>query len=551
MNESVKLTPLGGLGRIGLNLMLLEAAGERLVIDCGMQFPDHRAPGVDAVLPDLSFLRGYNPTAYILTHGHEDHIGGVPYALRAAPAPIYGTAFTLGLVARKLSEHGLDGRVVAHQIGPKRPLALAGMTLDFLRVTHSIPDCVSVAFHTPAGTVIHTGDWKYDREPVDGDEFDEAGFRRLGDAGVLLLMSDSTNAEVPGWSWSERRVAEAIETHVSTHPGRVFVSLFSSNLHRVHLMADLAARTGRRLCLMGRSLHRYVEVAREVGRSSIVPDELVDPRRLDSVDDSRLLVCITGSQAESQSALCRAAMNDHPWLRFRPGDLLIHSARFIPGNERAIFEMLTHLSKSGAKVLHSMAAKVHASGHAYRDEMAHMLGLVRPRFFVPLHGEWPFLRRQSELAMSLGTEQSVVVENGQPFEVTDAGIRTLPPVNLEAHYRDGMITANRDELDLDERMRAALNGFAALRVQVIRGADRLQADVAIRLGGVYSDRGKMRRECGDSVQAGLESLPGYAPLADIEEAAEIYARRYFKNHLGKRPAIVVFLEDVTPGGSRR
>lgn len=543
-NDGVGILPIGGLGRIGMNMMLLWVGDDHFLIDCGVLFADEHAPGADLVLPDLGYLKTIAPKvrAILLTHGHEDHIGAIPHVLKVCPAPVYGTRFTLGLVQEKLLEHGMAGLVDTIPIDPESRLQIGAAHFEFIRVTHSIPDCVSVLIDTPVGKILHTGDWKIDLEPVDDEHFDEARFREAGDNGVLLLLSDSTNAMVSGWSTSERQAGRGLEEQIRGVEGRVFVAMFSSNVHRLRLLGDIAGRLGRRICFAGRSLHSYARVAREVGIPG-VPHSEVDVSRIDQVPDHELLVCMTGSQAEPGSALFRAAVGTHPNIRFRRGDTVILSARFIPGNERTIHEMINQISRWGVHVVTPKGLGIHASGHAHRDELRHMMELVRPRFFVPIHGEYSFLLRQAELARQAGIENVTVIENGKMLHIEPTRLRMGQTIPLEPYYFDGTVTGNADYLAIRDRTKAAHNGVVAVHLQLNRDSRHITGRVQLNTVGVCTDDGRHLSACQRFVEQELALLPAFAPTREICDATEMLIRRYFRRAVGKKPVVLVTYDE--------
>lgn len=545
MTRPVRLIALGGLGEIGLNLMVLSVGEDSFVIDCGVQFPDASMLGAELVLPDLRYLESIagRIRAVILTHGHEDHIGAVPHVLRRCPAPVYGTPFTLGLVQEKLLEHGLAGSVHTIPVTPDTVLPLGSVTFEFVRVTHSIPDCVSLVARTPVGTIIHTGDWKIDRDPVDGQHFDRARFEALGDEGVHLLLSDSTNAEVPGWNRGEREVADALERQIAAWPARVLVTLFSSNVHRVTQVFDIARRTGRRVCLVGRSLRKYLHVARDVGIFPHSPDDTVDSRKLDQIDGRDVLVILTGSQGEPRSALAQAAAAEHRDLSIRPDDLILFSSRKIPGNERAIFRMINNLARQGAHVVHGHSSGVHTSGHAARDELGEMLLLTRPRHFIPVHGEYSFLQSHAELARDLGVPHTLIAENGDVVDVTADGPAVVDQVRLENFYVDADVTADAASLELAQRGRIAWNGVVSAWLRVARTSSRLAVTARLATTGLFTDGDRHLAACATFLADEMALLPSVAPARDVRDAAEMLVRRYFKRATGKKPVVLVTLDE--------
>ena len=542
-SRDVVVLPIGGLGRIGMNMTLIGVRGAWHVIDCGVRFPDPEQFGAASVLPDLGWLETIAPDiqSVVLTHGHEDHIGALPHLLRRVKAPVLGTRFTLELVRRKLSESPGFGDVDLRTIAPGERCSFPGIEFGFVRVTHSIPDCVSVVAHTDQGTVLHTGDWKIDREPVDGERFDEARFKSLGDAGVRLLLSDSTNALVPGWTASEASLVEPLKALVEGAPGRVLVTTFASNLHRLESVCRIAEEAGRSVCLLGRSLSRYVEVARAAGRWSPDPGLLVAPERLDDLPDEHLLIVTTGTQGESSSALARLSRGDHPLLSVRAGDRVLHSARVIPGNERAVNAMFSGLIRRGAEVVHGWRSGIHCSGHARQDELDHMLGLVRPNTFVPIHGEVAFLREHAERARRAGVQEVHEIENGVGIVLKDEGVHLESLGVLDTWFDDGTRVGTFEELGMRDRVRLAYNGVVGVHVrwEGIPGAGEPVVDLDTR--GLYTDEGRLLDRCRREVAGivtGIGGTPGDEPMEDVIARA---VRRFFKRDSGRRPEVMVFL----------
>lgn len=415
--------PLGGLGEVGMNCFSLETEGDLLVVDCGVSFPG-RTHGIDLVHPSLDYIHGRQDRlrAIVLTHGHEDHVGAVPYLLRGLrrPVPIYGPRYALAMVRRRLEEH--DGVTVAtfHALIPGQRQRIGAFELEPVRVNHSIPDATAIIYRTRAGTVVHSGDFKIEERPLDGEAFGHDALRAAGDEGVDLLLSDSTNVDVEGTSGEEADVASCLETLARQAPGRFVVALFASNVYRIKSVVAAAKATGRKVCLLGRSLQTHSEVARELGLIPELAEVLV------GVDEARLLprerVCViaTGTQGEPPAALSRLAAGTHPSLALEPGDTVVLSSRVIPGNEKVVFGMLDRLERLGCSVAHRRTDPgVHVSGHAARDEQRRFLELCRPRTFIPVHGTYHHLRRHAELARETGVRQPLVVENGAVVSLCD------------------------------------------------------------------------------------------------------------------------------------
>ncbi|MGE4095921.1 MAG: ribonuclease J, partial [Candidatus Binatia bacterium] len=402
---TLRIVPLGGLGEIGLNLMLIEyvpasdSEPAAIAIDCGLMFPEREMLGIDIVIPDFRYLRErQHLKGVVFTHGHEDHIGALPYLLREFNVPVYGTPFTLGLLHDKLDEHDLLDETDLHEVHPRESWQIGPFQIEAINVTHSIVDAVALAITTPLGVIIHTGDFKLDQTPIDGRQSDLARFAELGEQGVLLLLSDSTNVERAGTTPSERAVTRPIEDLLSHASGKVLVATFASHIHRIRQVIDLSIKHGRGVGIVGKSLVGNIETARETGHLKIPADTLIEVNKLGDRDPQTVTLLTTGSQGEPLSALSRIATGDHPQVKISPGDTVILSSRVIPGNERTVGRLLDHLCRRGAEVYYEAVACVHVSGHASQEELQLMLNLVRPQFFVPVHGEFRYLVRHCELA---------------------------------------------------------------------------------------------------------------------------------------------------------
>ncbi len=422
----LRVIPLGGLGEVGMNCMALEVEHELLIIDCGTNFPGDDY-GVDVVHPDFAWLHANweRVRGIFLTHGHEDHIGGLPYLLRERSVPLYGPAHALQLVARRFAEHGLEEQPSDfREANTRRVYRLGPFEVEPIRVSHSIVEATALSITTEAGRVVHSGDFKFDDNPSDGQPTDVERLRLLGDEGVDLLLSDSTNVDAPGTSGSEGDVAEALDEVIKSASRRVFVALFASNVHRLISLGQIAQRRGRRLCLLGRSLVSHVEVARKLGYLDWPPELLLPAERVRSYPKDEVLVLATGTQAEPAAAMARLARGEHRFAEVEQGDTVVFSSRIIPGCDRAVVDMMGQLMRRGAVVHSRWTDPVHASGHAHRDEQARMIELLRPRCFVPVHGTLHHLRRHAELATSLGVPHVTVIENGQSVILSEAGLRS-------------------------------------------------------------------------------------------------------------------------------
>ncbi|HEY7398928.1 MAG TPA: ribonuclease J [Gaiellaceae bacterium] len=463
MADVLRVIPLGGLGEVGKNMTVYELGGDRLVVDAGMAFPRDEHLGVDLILPDFGYLRdGGRVRAVVLTHAHEDHVGALPYLMREIEVgEVWATRLTLGLVKSKLDEHGLLRAAELREIDPDgRPLELGPFTLEFVRMAHSVPDTVGIAIETPAGRVFHTGDWKLDHTPVDGLRTDVGKLAELGNRGVDLLCGDSTNAERPGFTRSERVVGEAFRQIIPVRQGRVLVSSFASNIHRMQQAIDVAVDCGRRVAVVGRSMRRNLNVARNLGYIEVADELLVRPADLDDVPPHEQLVLCTGSQGEPLSALTRIAYNDHPSVHVERGDTVIISARPVPGNELRVHDAINRLTRNGAEVLHEENAPVHVSGHARAEELRTLLGLVRPKAVMPIHGEFRMLAAHGRLAQESGVPASsiVIAENGDVVELSAAGVRIAGKIDAGVTFVDGLGVGDVSDVALRDRRHMSEDG---------------------------------------------------------------------------------------------
>ena len=422
VNGNVSIIPLGGLGEFGLNMMVYETEDDLIIIDTGFMLPGSDMPGVDLIFPDIHYLveRQEKIRGILLTHGHEDHIGALAYVLRQLDVPVYGTQLTLAIASGRLREYGVFDKAQLNTIAPGDTVELGNFTAEFIHVTHSIPDSVAIALHTPIGVIVHTGDFKFDMTPVDGKLSDIQTLARLGAEDVLMLVSDSTNAERTGQTPSERSIYHTIDSIFQNTEQKLFLSTFSSSLHRIQQFVDLADKHRRLIAVSGRSLINNVRTASELGYLDVNQDYLIDARDASMFKPHEVMILSTGSQGEPRSALTLMALDNHPFLNVEPGDTVVISARIIPGNEKAIGHVVNHLLKRGAKIYHERNAEVHVSGHGASEDLKLMLNLLRPKFFIPMHGEYQNLVRHAELAESVGIpkENINVAEDGELIHLT-------------------------------------------------------------------------------------------------------------------------------------
>jgi ribonuclease J len=459
---SLRIIPLGGLGEVGKNMTVYEHGDDVVVVDAGLAFPRDEHLGVDLVLPDTTYLHDRRVRAVVLTHGHEDHVGGLPYLLRQVDCDeVIATRLTLGLIKSKLDEHGLASATQLREAEIGRPIQVGSFRLDFVRVAHSIPDAMAVVLETPAGRVVHTGDWKLDHTPVDGQKTDVGRLAELGNEGVDLLFGDSTNAERPGMTGSERLVGEAFRTLIPLRRGRILVVSFASNVHRMQQAIDVAVQVGRKVAIVGRSMRKNLNIARGLGYLEIPDDVVIKPQEAMELPPEQVMILCTGSQGEPMSALTRIAYGDHPAISIERGDTVILSAKPVPGNELRVHDSINRLAKMGAEVLHQEISNVHVSGHACSEELRTMLALLRPRSVVPAHGEYRMLAAHGQLAREAGVpaDSIVIAENGSVIELRPgAAPQIVDRVESGVTLVDGLGVGDVKDVALRDRRHLSEDG---------------------------------------------------------------------------------------------
>jgi len=550
MDEVLSIIPLGGLGEIGLNMMVLEYGDDIIVIDAGQMFPEEDMLGVDIVIPDFSYLLDNSKKlrGIILTHGHEDHTGALPYLLRNIKVPVYGTMLTLGLVKEKLREHRIED-IELNPVRPRDIVQLGVFMIEFIRVTHSIVDGVGLGITTPIGRVVHTGDFKLDPTPVDGQLMDFHKFSEYGDMGTLVFLSDSTNAEKGGYTFSEKEVRRSLEDIFSRSERRIIVATFSSNIHRIQQIIDVAVMFGRKVILNGKSMITNAQIALELGYLKIPKETWLRMDEMKRLPDHEVVIVTTGSQGEPLSALSRIAMDEHKQIKIRKGDTVILSAKMIPGNERAIARVINHLLKRGADVIYEKVSEIHVSGHASKEELKLMLNMVRPKYFIPIHGEYRHLIYHSKLAEKAGIppENIFVIEDGDIVEVSREGAWRAGRVSAGRVFIDGKIEDVGDVV-LRDRMRLAHDGV----VIVVIGIEKLTGKVVIgpdiiSRGFVFEDASQeLLTEVKEVVTEALESMgkeiKSEWPL--VQAGVKNTLRRYILRKMERKPMILPLIIEV-------
>ena len=552
-SSPARIVFLGGVGEVGRNMICVELEGRTLVLDCGLSFPHTEMPGIDLVLPDFEYLRKDRSLieAVVLTHGHEDHIGAVPYLLREfdRAIPIYGSAFTLALLEPKLDEHGVRDRADLHVITAGGSVSQGPFSMRFLQVTHSIPDGVAVALDTPLGTVLHSGDFKLDQTPLDGRPTDLQGFGKEASQGVHLFLSDSTNSEEPGVIPSERTLGPVLRDIVASSPRLVVVACFASHMHRVQQVMDAARDSHRVVAILGRSMHQSTRAARELGILEIPDEDLVPIEDLPKLDRSNVLVVCTGSQGEPLSALSLIAAREHKRIKLEPGDAVVLSSSLIPGNEPAIHRVVDGLYRTGAEVYHLPCDQVHVSGHAAAGELQSMLNLVEPRFFIPIHGERRHLSQHARLAREVGipSERILVVEDGDSVEIGKE-CRLAGRVAAGMTFVDGLGIGDVGEVVLRDRRKLSDDGIVIVTVTVDARHGEVVAGPDIVNRGFVQDEtsGEILEEARNRVMLSLEGTSADEVIdpSVLEQTIRKTLGQYFWEVTRRRPVIVPVIMEV-------
>jgi ribonuclease J len=550
--QSLFAIPLGGLGEFGMNMMALRYGDDIIVIDAGMMFPESELLGVDLVIPDITYLKQNRQLvrAIILTHGHEDHIGALPYILRDLNVPVYGTRFTLALVKKRLGEANLLDSTTLREVIPGRRIEVGPYEIEFIPVTHSTVDCVALAVRTPVGIIIHTGDFKIDHTPVGGAGFDIHTFARYGNEGVLALFSDSTNVERPGITPSERAVVPRIEELARSAPRRVILSCFASSIHRIQQVIDIATRVGRKVAFVGRSMVDNVEIAHDLEYLRIPDGMVVRSQDIRSFDPRKIIILASGSQAEPMSSLSRIAVDNHRFVSVDENDTVILSSRIIPGNEKAIFRMLDHMFRRRALVYYDNSAGViHVSGHASQEEQKLVLQLVKPKYFIPVHGEFRHLFRHAALAHQLGavSGEILLAENGQCIEFTEDGAFRRDPVAAGRVLVDSGSLEEIEEVVVRDRRHLSEDGVVVPIIAIDKHTGKLESQPEIVTRGFMSDNGSDLVTGARDIVLRTINTSNAEERADwsvIKEKIRVDLKRFINKQTSKRPLILPVILEV-------
>jgi ribonuclease J len=543
--------PLGGLGEFGMNMMLVACGDTAVLIDAGVMFPEPELFGVDLVIPDLDVLDPYKGRirALVLTHGHEDHIGAVAHVLDRVDGPVYGTKFTLALVEPKLEEHGIDARDRLIAVAPHESVTVGPIRIEFLRVTHSIPDCVALAIHTPAGTIVHTGDFKIDQTPLDGQAFDFHRFAELGAAGVLALFSDSTNADRRGFTGSERDVVQGFEEIFSSTSGKIVVTAFSTSVFRLQVLVDLAEQFDRKVAFVGRGMQQTSQIAGRLGYLRVPPGLQIRDSEVRDFPAHDVLCLCTGSQGEPLAALPRIAIDDHRHVKLGPGDVVVFSSRVIPGNEKSIGRVMNHVARRGAEVVADGQKAVHVSGHASEEELKLLLSLVKPRFFVPIHGEYRQLSRHARMATLVCPDATVLMaEDGDVLRFDAAGGRVADRVATGRVLIDGTRTGEIGDEVLRDRRHLAGDGLVVPVVAINRQTGSLEQMPELITRGLAIDarHDEVLRDAPAMLARAIEeaSLEERTDPGLLKERIRVELQRMFRRRAGRRPLVLPVVMEV-------
>ncbi|MFZ5645770.1 MAG: ribonuclease J [Bacillota bacterium] len=548
----VAIIPLGGMGEIGKNMMAVRFGDKIIVIDCGLAFPEEEMLGIDVVIPDITFLleNREQVLAIVLTHGHEDHIGALPYVLRQLNVPVYGTRLTLGLLHGKLKEQGIEKGVELHTVKPRDSVQIGPFKVEFIRVSHSVPDAVALAIHTPIGTIVHTGDFKIDPTPVDGEVIDFYKFAQLGEKGVLVLMSDSTNSERPGYTHSEKSVGITFDETFRQARERIIMATFASNIHRLQQAITTAHRYDRKVAVVGRSMVNVISIAHELGYLTIPEGTLIEVEEASRLPKNKVLYISTGSQGEPMSALTRIAMGDHRQIDIMPGDTIIISATPIPGNEKLVGRVIDHLFKQGAQVVYESVSGIHVSGHPSQEELKLMINLTKPKFFVPVHGEHRMLIKHARLAREMGIPANhiFVCENGHVLEFSKRSGKLSGRVTAGRILVDGLGVGDVGNIVLRDRKQLSQDGILIVVVSISKESGQISAgpDIVSR-GFVYvRESEQLMDEVKDKVRVILDKCTdrGITEWSNIKSQVRDSLGKFLYEKTRRRPMILPIIMDI-------
>ncbi|HEX9269285.1 MAG TPA: ribonuclease J [Candidatus Limnocylindria bacterium] len=551
---TVRVIPLGGVGEIGKNMLAIEQGDDMLLVDAGLMFPDEEMLGIDLVIPDIRYVRerARKVRGIVITHGHEDHIGALPYVLRDFPnTPIHATKLTLGLIRTKLREHKLADRTQLREIAPGRPFDVGPFRCDTYFVCHSIPDAVGVTIETAHGTIVHSGDWKFDHTPVDGRQTDFARLAAIAAKGVLLLLSDSTRAEVPGYTPSERHVGEVFDAIMSRAPGRVITTTFASNISRIKQIVEIAYAWGRRTAIVGRSMENYTKTARDLGYLEYPEGAIVHPAELSKLPDHEICIITTGSQGEPTSALSRMALGDHRHVAVKDGDTVVMSANPIPGNEELVSRTVDNLFKLGADVIYDGASRPHVSGHASQEELKLLLNILRPRLFIPIHGEYRMLVRHARMAIDVGVapENAFVITNGDVVEIDSRGARVGAHVASGQVYVDGLGVGDISQSVMRDRLSIGNEGvfLVVVTIEQQTGAVVAGPDIVTKGFVPEQDAADLLEEAKQKVIEGLgraQTGPHLAEASALKDAIHESLASFLYERTKRRPMVLPVIMQV-------
>ena len=547
MSSVLEIIPLGGIGEFGMNCMAVRYGDEMLILDAGMGFPEETAYGVDVCIPDFDFLEEYRDhiTAIVLTHGHEDHLGALPYILKKFNVPVYCSHFTAGLAESKLEEHELTGDTLLHRVEPRDVVDIGVFTVEFIRVSHSLVDCFSLAIRTPVGTIIHTGDYKVDETPVIGEPIDLRSFRRYGQEGVLALLSDSTNATVPGRTPSERAVIPAFEEIFGEAEGRIIVAAFASSIHRLQIVFDVAQQFHRKVCVLGRSMQKNVEVADRLGYLDIPDGLLISLNQAKELRDHELVFLVTGSQGESRAALSQMATQMYKGMTVEEGDTVVLSARIIPGNERYISRLIGQLYKRGANIIEEKRRLIHVSGHASQEDIRIMTEAVRPKFVVPIHGEYRMLFRHKEFVknhLGYAEDNIVLIENGDVLELDGERASVVNKREIGRTFIDDSGFEEIDGETVRQRKQMAYEGIITLIVTIDSETGELETQPEIVARGVrgFEESDGLLQEARQVVAASIAGASRETMRDEtlLKEHVRVELKRFIQKVTGSKPVIL-------------